>query len=404
MYTSKICSRCLRLSQELRHVRSLRNLQPRRYAATFTQIREDLLSRQLPVVYDYWEPLKSQLLRAALIDFLPPQERVDEVDPPFPSDTFPRSTFLQPGFHLIYFPPATRESELLPDGTDPLQWPGEPYVRRMWAGGSIQFNIGKAARLRGSRGACVERITEVVTKGKPGEEKIFINLERRMGTVLNQQTARKLRQNNDGKRLVPLRRKYAARVSPETVREFLSTDQNCCVIENRSIVFMRESTSKAPQLENEQAPSKILKAALTPDFTHTLVPSPTLLYRFSGLTFNAHRIHLDKEYCRQIEHHRGLLVHGPLSLVIMMQVAKQYLINIQYVELGAAWHIDSVEYRNLAPLYAEEPMTVCVCKTGDTKLEVWVQGPEGGVAVKGTVRLQLPEALFAESTKSEEED
>ena len=349
------------------------------------------MSRQLPIVYDTWNPLQSELLRAALIDFLPAKRPTDEAEPSFPLERFPSPTLLQPGFHLVYFPPASTESQLLPDGTDPLQSPGPPYVRRMWAGGSIHFKQrDRIVGLKGKPVACLERITDAVAKGTAGEEKIFINLERRMGGILGE------------KIYLRTASKLAAQRDPQQIRELLSKDENCNVIEHRSIVFMQERPAKVPQIEGEQVPNKILKPTLTPHFTHTLVPSPTLLYRFSGLTFNAHRIHLDKQYCQQIEQHRGLLVHGPLSLVIMMQVVKQHLSNSNDgAILRTLQQIDSIEYKNLAPLYAEEPMTVCVCKTGDAKLEVWIQGPDGGIAVRGVVRIKPPKAAKGPSESAE---
>jgi hydroxyacyl-ACP dehydratase HTD2-like protein with hotdog domain len=101
------------------------------------------------------------------------------------------------------------------------------------------------------------------------------------------------------------------------------------------------------------------------------------------LTFNAHAIHLDPEYSRNVEGHRERLFHGPLSFVFMVTLLQQ--------ELGKAGKlrgkekIKSVEYRNLAPLYCNDPVKFCGTKVGENKWEIWSETPEGGVAVKGTV-------------------
>jgi hydroxyacyl-ACP dehydratase HTD2-like protein with hotdog domain len=120
---------------------------------------------------------------------------------------------------------------------------------------------------------------------------------------------------------------------------------------------------------------------MEPDFSYKITPDPSLLFRFSALTFNAHRIHLDKHYCREAEGHRNLLVHGPLTVVIMLSVLRS--------QLGPAEMVLKFDYRNLAPLYAEEEMRVCVKRDTEkkNKFHVWIEGKEGGYAVKGTAEV-----------------
>jgi hydroxyacyl-ACP dehydratase HTD2-like protein with hotdog domain len=109
-----------------------------------------------------------------------------------------------------------------------------------------------------------------------------------------------------------------------------------------------------------------------------LIPTQSLLFRFSALTFNAHYIHLDPQYCREVEGHRKLLVHGPLSLVLMLSVLRSQL------KGGAI--VKSFYYKNLAPLYANEEMKICVRKDRGkaSQYDVWILGREGGYAVKGS--------------------
>lgn len=109
-----------------------------------------------------------------------------------------------------------------------------------------------------------------------------------------------------------------------------------------------------------------------------MTPTQSLLFRFSALTFNAHAIHLDPQYCRESEGYRNLLLHGPLSLVLMFSVLRS--------QLQPGEMIKKFNYRNLAPLYANEELRVCVGKSADksNKYEVWIEGKEGGYAVKGS--------------------
>lgn len=109
-----------------------------------------------------------------------------------------------------------------------------------------------------------------------------------------------------------------------------------------------------------------------------MVPTKSLLFRFSALTFNAHAIHLDRQYVQNVEGYRELLVHGPLSLVLMLSVLKS--------QLRAGEIVERFDYQNLAPLYANEHLRICVAKNTkkNNKFDVWIEGQEGGYAVKGS--------------------
>lgn len=131
-----------------------------------------------------------------------------------------------------------------------------------------------------------------------------------------------------------------------------------------------------------------------------LVPDAALLFHFSALTMNAHAIHLDRAHCRETEGYRNLLVHGPLSLFLMLEVLGRYLrrpsqgalSKSSYAQIGSQ-EIVRIEYRNLAKLYADEEMIVCVRPVGVSsddgrqvlKWQVWIENSDGSLAVNGTV-------------------
>lgn len=153
-------------------------------------------------------------------------------------------------------------------------------------------------------------------------------------------------------------------------------------------------------------------ATIKPDFSVSMVPDANLLFRFSALTFNAHRIHLDREYARTVEGFRNLVVHGPLSILLMLKVLSS--------QMGRGQMVKNITYKNLAPLFADEKMTICVKRSqpqpsaastdindtktpaqadstpaeanitpsetdsGITKWDVWIENAEGGYAVKGS--------------------
>lgn len=123
------------------------------------------------------------------------------------------------------------------------------------------------------------------------------------------------------------------------------------------------------------------KAPAAPEFSQIIIPSRALLFRYSALTFNAHSIHLDRTYARNVEGYDDLLVHGPLTLTLMLTLAQRHLSN-----LGKS--VASIEYRNLAPLVVERPMMVCAKpkQVGNRGAwDVWVERDQGGLAVRGTI-------------------
>ncbi|KAK4123220.1 hypothetical protein N657DRAFT_664277 [Parathielavia appendiculata] len=296
---------------------------------------------------------------------------------------------LPQGHHLVYFPLQLPPSQLMPDGTDPAHWPGPPFVRRMWAGGRVVFREGwrELMRMDGRRVVCIERVVpdavEVRTmksagvdreekeeEEEEGMERVFVDVQRLYGAV------------PVGKGVV----------TDEEVGRGLLDGKGVAVEEARRLVFMRERRGLVKGISAR----KVIKATAVPEFTFPLKPDNTLLFHFSALTYNAHAIHIDPYYARYREGYPGLLVHGPLTLVLMLSALRAALVRLQ----SQAWpttstpeqsgwmpSVKSITYRNLAPLFSNEDMRVCLRRTkpkgDDLSWHVWVEGPEGGIAVKG---------------------
>lgn len=265
---------------------------------------------------------------------------------------------------------------MLADGTNPDQSPGEPFNRRMWAGGHVLYSASNPLTLDSGRGVCAEFIRNVAIKGNDGDEKLFVRIERRLARATEDEMNGLAEAAKDGQAKETLEHRVRQRLWRDSDTDF----GPCSIIETRNIVFMRSRSPEEAAASSKQTSSKKLEPQHKPDWTHTVHPDPKLLFRFSALTFNAHAIHLDPQYCREVEGHRDLLFHGPLSFVFMITLLQQEL-----KKAGKDEVVRSVEYRNLAPLYCNEPVTFCGTKTGDNKWEIWTQTPEGGVAVKGSV-------------------
>jgi hydroxyacyl-ACP dehydratase HTD2-like protein with hotdog domain len=146
-----------------------------------------MISRHEQRTYDILTPVPTHLLAAALSDFLP----ASSFPEPFNDATFlsrfssgsqqgetpQQLLFLPESHHLIHFPLALPPSQLCPDGADPYHSPGAPFERRMWAGGSVVF--AKPFPISHQRIVCRERIADVWVRGREGEEKVFVDVERK---------------------------------------------------------------------------------------------------------------------------------------------------------------------------------------------------------------------------------
>ncbi|PLN74807.1 hypothetical protein BDW42DRAFT_51682 [Aspergillus taichungensis] len=332
----------------------------RTYSSLAEQLHQTVTSRQLPLVFDYLHTQPSYLLDQTINNLFKISPSVPDNATNLPSITArPR---MPEGHHLVYFPPQVPLSELLPDGTDTLHYPGEPFTRRLWAGGSINF-ITERPVLDGSRAVCIETNRDVTLKGKGEEEKVVVRIERRIGRV------------SDGEAIEDVR----ARLLEEEEEK----PGDCSIIENRHLIFMRGKSEEQLKFDQQNfgENKRILKPPQAPEFRHHITPNEALLFRFSALTFNAHSIHLDKTYTRSVEGYRNLLVHGPLTLMLMLTAIRTYLI-------GCGRIITQIDYRNISPLYVGEELAVCgKRKPGrDGAWEVWIEDREGSLAVRGTVQ------------------
>ena len=99
-------------------------------------------------------------------------------------------------------------------------------------------------------------------------------------------------------------------------------------------------------------------------------PDPVMLFRFSALTFNAHRIHYDEPYVSDVEGYPGLLVHGPLLAILLMEFLRQ-----------DGTPVKTFTFRGRAPLYCGAPFRV-LARPADGRVALWAEGPGGNVAVE----------------------
>lgn len=108
-----------------------------------------------------------------------------------------------------------------------------------------------------------------------------------------------------------------------------------------------------------------------------MTPDPRLLFRFSALTFNAHRIHYDRPYAMTEEGYPGLVVHGPLTAILLMEMVRH----------KAGRPTVGFSFRGQAPLFDLASFRLVGTPTDDNTVELEAHGPNGKVAMSATAEL-----------------
>jgi 3-methylfumaryl-CoA hydratase len=100
------------------------------------------------------------------------------------------------------------------------------------------------------------------------------------------------------------------------VRHEIANAQGVALAEEHDIVYRDEPQPDAPVPEPRRAPE-------TAAFSREIHPDPVLLFRYSALTFNGHRIHYDRRYVTEVEGYPGLVVHGPLIATLLVDLLRR---------------------------------------------------------------------------------
>ena len=244
--------------------------------------------------------------------------------PPRPGNPLP------PLWHWLYFLEAKAASELGPDG-HPRRGgflPPVPLPRRMWAGSRLSF-------LRPiPLGEPIRRDSEILkVESKEG----------RSGPLV----------------FVTVRHQVISAGAP-------------AIEEEHGIVYRGSPKPGDPAPAAKPAPADAA-------WTRRLVPDPVLLFRYSALTFNGHRIHYDHPYVTAIEGYPGLVVHGPLQATLMLDLLRR-----QRPESK----VRGFSFRALSPVFADRPLTIGgrPAETGKS-VALWVANDTGALAMEGEAML-----------------
>ena len=249
--------------------------------------------------------------------------------------TFKAGDELPPAWHWLYFHEAVLGNGLGVEGhaklggfMPPVSFGGDVPPRRMWAGGSFQFErpirLGDHATKRSS----IKSITP--KQGRSGRL-CFVIVEHEI-TVNNER----------------------------------------CLLEEQTIVYREPAKVGSQAIKAKPAPTDAtLSIAYTPD--------PILLFRYSALTFNGHRIHYDVDFCRKHEGYPNLVVHGPLVATLLLDL---------FYHQSPNQALAGFAYRARSPLFNPHPFTVngkINGKTDGKSAEAWASNHEGGLAMTAKV-------------------
>ncbi len=246
-------------------------------------------------------------------------------------ETAPRpGEILPPGWHWMFFntAQAAPARELGADGHPKLGGflPPISLPRRMWAGGRLRYSE-KPVRV----GEAIRRVSEIakveVKQGRSGSL-VFVLVKHRIegagGGVID---------------------------------------------EEHDIVYR---AAPQPGAAVPTPPSAPAGAA----WSRTISPDPVLLFRYSALTFNGHRIHYDHPYVTQVEGYPGLIVHGPLISTLLLELLRRE---------NPGRRLERYAFRAISPLFDTAPFSVNGTPAAEGQpARLWATGPQGRLAMEAT--------------------
>jgi 3-methylfumaryl-CoA hydratase len=110
-------------------------------------------------------------------------------------------------------------------------------------------------------------------------------------------------------------------------------------------------------------------------WSREIVPDDVLLFRYSALTFNGHRIHYDRKYVTEVEGYPGLVVHGPLIATLLLDLLRRQM-------PGAT--VRSFSFKAVRPTFDLHPFRVCGRPAADGRsVQLWAQDHEGWLTMQG---------------------
>ena len=241
-------------------------------------------------------------------------------------------TVLPPLWHWLYFLPHHRQSEIGPDGHAQRGGflPPVPLPRRMWAGGRLQWELSNPLKV-GDVVRRISRIASVTHKAGRTGDLLFV-----------------------------------------LVQHEVRNAQGLALTEEHDIVY------RAAAQPGDPVPSPTA-AETGAAWQRVVTPDDVLLFRYSALTFNGHRIHYDRRYVTEVEGYPGLIVHGPLIATLLVDLVRRQ---------APAAVLKSFSFKALRPTFDLHPFQLNGQPSDDGKsVRLWAQDHEGWLTMQASAEL-----------------
>ena len=234
---------------------------------------------------------------------------------------------LPPMWHILFFLPLNKRSELNRNGHPRLGafMPPISLPRRMYAGGRMQFHSDLKIGDEISRQS---RITDVSFKQGRTGPLVFLQLRHEIN-------------NADG----------------------------LAITETQDIVYRADPGPDSAEPSYQAAP-------VNEQWLRELTTDPIMLFRFSALTFNGHRIHYDHPYTVGEEGYPGLIVHGPLLAILLLDLLHRYM---------PGSRVEEFRFRALKPVFDSIPFFLCgVPADNDRVVNLWIRDAQGMLCLEAS--------------------
>jgi len=240
---------------------------------------------------------------------------------------------LPPVWHWLYFLPMSPLNETGPDG-HPARGgflPPVPLPRRMWASSELSFHAPIAIGDEIKRTSTIRSVEHKT--GRSGDL-VFV-----------------------------------------TVDHQIHTGQTLCIDEAHHIVYRAMPKAGAALPTPPAAPTNS-------QWSRQVEPDPVLLFRYSALTFNGHRIHYDQPYTTTTEGYPGLVVHGPLVATLLLDLLHEHLPQAT---------VKSYKFRAMSPTFCPDPFSLHGRLEDDGRtVKLWAQHANGGLIMSAETTVDNP--------------
>jgi 3-methylfumaryl-CoA hydratase len=227
------------------------------------------------------------------------------------------------GWHQILFPRVVRHSQIGADG-HPQRGdflPPVPLPRRMFAGKRTTFHADLRVGDEVRRDSTIKDVT--VKQGRSGTM-VFV-----------------------------------------TITTDITSPRGLAITEEQDVVYREAPAPGAPPQPAQPAPGRAV-------WSHAVTPDPVMLFRYSALTFNGHRIHYDKPYVTQVEGYPDLIMNGGLTTLLVFELARTH----------ASTPMRHITSRNVRALYVNQTITFGGEPSPDNRTaKLWALNPDGALAL-----------------------